>query len=402
VTSKIQKLRVMRPEALSLVFVLATTATWVLATPGSLDRFGTLKGTDFSQFYVAARLVATGQADQLYDWSVFAHALSTWVPGPEGLLYLSVYPPVLAVLLSPLGWAPYLTALAVWTAISAAIYIVSGAMLIRHTPALREDSISSYLLLISFPAFSQLLLFGQVSAVLLLLVTLSWLAWRNGQPLVAGLALGALVLKPQMVAIGAAATLLLRNWRLVVGIACGAALELAGTAVVVGPGVIRNYVGAVERILRNPAAFEPKAEQIQSLRGFLTPIIGYGTATTVVSLIGSIAVLVVASRAIRRIESSDLRFAVVVLAGALINPHLYVYDLVVLIVPLGLIAGWVVEESLAGRRHFGTGVGVRLLYWIPLVAPIAGALRLQLTAPTMVSLLWTLGSDARARPTDGP
>ena len=56
------QLRSRRPEGLSLALVLWSSAVWVMATPGPLDRFGTLKGTDFSQFFVSARLVATGHA----------------------------------------------------------------------------------------------------------------------------------------------------------------------------------------------------------------------------------------------------------------------------------------------------------------------------------------------------
>src|SRR6185436_13688889 len=94
------QLRRRRPEIIALAFVLWTSAAWVIATPGALDRFGTLKGTDFAQFYVSARLVATGRADAMYDWSAYTHELASQVPGPEGLLYLPVYPPVLGALLA--------------------------------------------------------------------------------------------------------------------------------------------------------------------------------------------------------------------------------------------------------------------------------------------------------------
>jgi alpha-1,2-mannosyltransferase len=398
---KIQKLSSTRPEALSLILVLATSAVWVLAPAGPLDRFGTLKGTDFAQFYVAARLVVTGAAAHLYDWSIFAHGMSAWVPGPEGLLYLPVYPPPLAVLLAPLGRLSYLPALGIWTLLSAALYCGAGALLIRGTPALSEDKTSSYLLLLGFPAFAQLLLFGQVSAVVLMLVTLAWLAWREGRPLAAGLALGTLALKPQMLAVSGVAALLLFRWRLVIGIGLGVLLEAALSAATVGTSTLVAYGDVIQRVSRNPAAFEPKAEQIQSLRGLMA-ISASGVVATAATLVASAAVIALAARAVRRADSADIRFAAVVLAGALVNPHLYVYDLVILIVPLALIAGWLVAEFAAGRRRAGAAVGVRLLYWLPLVAPVLGLLRIQLMAPAMAWVLWTLGSNGRARPTGNP
>jgi alpha-1,2-mannosyltransferase len=401
VTRKIQNLRGLRPEGLSLLIVMWASALWTVWTAGALDRFGALKGTDFAQFYVAARLVVTGRIAQLYDWSVFAHELAAAVPGPEGLLYLSIYPPQLALLLAPLGALSYLHALLVWTVLSAAAYVVSGLLVIRGVAPLRADLALSLLLLVSFPAFPQLLLFGQVSALALVLVTVAWMAWRGGRELAAGILLGALVFKPQMLAIAVAAGLLLPGWRIAAGAAMGAVLELALTVAIGGWAVVSGYASSVQHVLRNPAAFEPKAEQLQGLRGLLTSL-GDGTAGLVAFLALTGLVFFVAVRALRRIDSQDLRFAVVVITGALVNPHLYVYDLVVLVMPLGVIAGWLVEESLQGRRHVGAAAATRLLYWLPLVAPVLGLLKLQFTAPVMLWLLWELGAGVRRRSTVSP
>jgi hypothetical protein len=328
--------------------------------------------------------------------------VSAWVPGPPGLLYLSVYPPALAVLLAPLGLLAYLPALLVWTLMSSAMYVAAGAMVIRRSRPFREDLISSYLLLLGFPAFWQMVLFGQVSAFIVLLLALSFIAWRAGRPLLAGLALGALAMKPQMLVFAATAALLLRSFQLVIGILAGIACEGLLTLVIVGPTVLRESAGAMMRVMNNPAAFEPKAEQIQSLRGFVLSIIGGGPGATALVLAASIALLVIAARAVNRAASSDLRYAVVVLAGALLNPHLYTYDLVVLIVPLGIIGGWLFEELASGRRHPGPAMAVRLLYWLPLLAPVLGLLKVQLMAPTMAALLWLLGARVRTRSTGHP
>ena len=46
----------------------------------------------------------------------------------------------------------------------------------------------------------------------------------------------------------------------------------------------------------------------------------------------------------RGTRSPDLRMASLVLASVLVNPHLYVYDLVVLAVPLALAAAWAIQN----------------------------------------------------------
>ncbi|HJY34995.1 MAG TPA: glycosyltransferase 87 family protein, partial [Vicinamibacterales bacterium] len=207
----------------------------MVGTAGPLDRFGTLKGTDFSQFYVSARLVATGHPADLYDWATYTRVLANQVPGPEGLLYLPVYPPVLALLLAPLGLLPYLFALATWTAISAAAYLAAGTWLVAKVPGLRRDPVSAGLLLIAFPAFQQLLLYGQVSALAMLLVAAGWRGWTTGHNALAGVALGALVFKPQMLCLALSASLLAPGWALIGGAAIAIAIELLGTGLLLGP-----------------------------------------------------------------------------------------------------------------------------------------------------------------------
>src|SRR5262245_10751304 len=256
-----QRLKARRPEALALSLVLMSSAIWVLWTPGPLDRFGALKGTDFAQFYASARLVATGRVDQLYNWPAYVHELSTAVPGPEGLRYLPIYPPVLALALAPLGSLAYLKAAALWTLVSAGLYVLAGLVVARQFDALWRDRVSVALLLIGFPAFQQLLLYGQVSAIALGLVVLAWLAFTSGRTFWSGVALGALVFKPQMLTIATMALLGVSSWTLVFGILAGAAGELLLTGALLGAGVFWGYLDTVRRVLANPGAFEPKAEQ---------------------------------------------------------------------------------------------------------------------------------------------
>lgn len=381
--------------------VLWASALWVVSTAGPLDRFGTLKGTDFSQFYVSARLVATGHSADLYDWSTYMHVLSSKVPGPEGLLYLPVYPPVLALLLAPLGMLSYFPALAAWTAISAGAYLAAGTWLVAKVPGLRRDPVSAGLLLVAFPAFQQLLLYGQVSALVMLLVAVAWRGWTTGHNALAGIALGALVFKPQMLCLALSASLLAPSWALVSGVAIAVAIELLGTGLLLGPDVYWGYAETLRRILAHPGAFEPKAEQIQSLRGFFLALGGDSALTTVLFVAGVVAVLLVARQAARRAPTPDVAFAVVVVAGLLANPHLYVYDLVVMLVPLALVTGWLATTPLTSRAMRQVGWAVLLLYWLPLVAPALGLLHVQLMAPAMVWLLWLLGQVSRTPATAG-
>jgi hypothetical protein len=391
----------LRPEALALTLVSAASALWLVSTPGALDRFGTLKGTDFSQFYVAARLVATGQGGALYG-PAFVEGLRDWVPGPESLLYLPVYPPATAWLLAPLGHFGYLGALGLWTCISALGYVACGRLVLSGQPVFASDRVTSWLLATAFPAFWQLLLFGQISMLALALATLAWIAWRRQQPLLAGVALGALVFKPQMLTLAVTAVILLRNWRLAWGVIGGIVLELAAMTMAAGVGVMRAYGHVLRSIADLPNAFEPKPQQIQSLRGFVWTVAGDGVVATALTILLAIVVVLVAARAMSHPRVSQMKFEVALLAGMLLNPHAYVYDLVILVLPLAAIAGWWFAKTDADASDRVVAALAHAIFWLPLIAPALGMFRLQLTAPAMLALLWALSSGARARPIAGP
>ena len=102
-----------------------------------------------------------------------------------------------------------------------------------------------------------------------------------------------------------------------------------------------------------------------------------------------------ARAAVRRAASPHLAFAAIVVAGLLVNPHLYVYDLVVLIVPLALVTGWLVTTPDRAAACVRLAWAALLIYWLPLVAPALGLLHVQLMAPAMVWLVWSLRAAAR-------
>jgi hypothetical protein len=387
-----------RAVALALLVVLAAGAALALYPPGPLDRFGTLKGSDFSQFYVAARLAGSRLSD-LYDWRAFGDELRRAVPGPDGLLYLSLYPPQLALLLKPLGRVDYQAALACWSLVSAAAYAVA-AWLVARGSALGLARWTAALLFAAFPAFQQVLLYGQVSTLGVLAMAMAWTAWSGGHRLLAGVALGALAFKPPLLTVALAAAVIAPSPALWAGIAAGILGEVAAVAAVAGTAVWVDYSHAVGRILATPGAFEPKVSQMQSLRGFFDLAIGHGAASTVLYAACGAALLVLA----RRIASAgdrSMTFSAMSVVGLALDPHLYTYDLVILAVPLGVLAGWAVGRP-EPRGSRGVLGAAWLLYWVPLVAPLPAAVRIQAATPAMVWLLWRLLQAARERSTPGP
>lgn len=378
----------MRLHAVSLAVASWLALAWLHAVPGILDRFGALRGVDFLQFYAAGWLVHRGHAAQLYDWDAFAHRLPELVPGIGDLLYLPVYPPQLALAVAPLTALPYLPALVVWTLLSAMFYVGAVWAGLRALPELRPYRLEAWAFALGFPPLAQLLAHGQMAALAMPLLVAALIAFQAGRPGLMGIALGSLVFKPQLGAFAIAAVLLWPSWRLVAGLVLGAGLQLALVAATLGTALLWDYCRVVARLAASPGAFEPKVWAMHSLRGFFELLFGQTTLATACWLLSAGTVVWLARRAWRRQGSSAVRFALICVVGLLLNPHLYVYDLVLMAVPLACLAASLIDRR--GQYDVRVQWLSYALVWLPLLGPLAAVTRVQVTALALVALLWQL------------
>ena len=379
----------LRLHAVSLAVASWLVLAWTHAVPGAFDRFGTLRGVDFLQFYAAGWMVASGRAWQLYDWDAFARTLPTLVPGIGDLLFLPVYPPQLALVFAPFGKVSYLSALAVWTLVSVALYAGAVWAVLRTWPALRTYRLQAWCFALGFPPFLQLIAHGQVASLAMPLMVAALYGVRAGRPVLVGLALGSLAFKPQLGAFALAAIVLWPSWRLIAGLVVGCGLQLALVVTIVGTTPLRDYLGVLERLAASAGEFEPKLWAMHSLRGGFELLLGQNRLATACWALGAVGVVWLARRAWHRHHAQDVRFAVLCVVGLLLNPHLYIYDLVLMAVPLACLAAWLVarqDPEDASVKYLVYG-----LVWLPLLGPLAAITHVQLTSPTLVALLWRLG-----------
>ena len=378
----------LRLHAVSLAVASWVVFAWSQAVAGPADRFGQLRGMDFVQFHAAGWFVRTGRAAELYDWEAFAAALPSLVPGVGDLLFLPIYPPQVALAFAPLAGFPYLTALGIWTAISVALYASAAWCVQRALPTLGPYRLEAWCFAAGFPPFLQLVAHGQVAAPAVLLVALALAAFLRDRAFLAGLAFGSLAFKPQLGTLALVALLLWPSARLLAGLVVAALAQVLIVLVVLGPGVFVDYADVAGRLLRAPEAFEPKVWAMHGLRGAIELLVGHGRLATVLWAVGGLGVLWLARRAWSRHQAPEVRFAVLVLAALVLNPHLYVYDLTLMAVPLGCMAAWLLSRGPGADRRVAWMTYA--LVWLPLVGPLAAYTRLSVTAPVMIGLLWTL------------
>ena len=380
--------RPLRVPAIALAVASWIVLLWLHATPGNFDRFGQLRGTDFLQFYAAAVLVANGRIAELYDWDTFAQTLPSLVSGIGDLLFLPIYPPQVALLFAPLGRFSYAEALLTWSVISVALYALSIFAALRLLPVLRPYALEAVAFSLGFPPFIQLLAHGQIATLALLPLLAAFAAFKAGQPVLVGVLLGLLTFKPQLGTFAIAALAIWPSLRLLTGILSGIGVQAVVVVLLAGGEPLTEYVSVLLRLLAEPAAFEPKVWAMHSLRAAIVLVAGPGTFATVLWVAGCVAVMWAARRAWALHESTELRFGVLTLAAIIINPHLYVYDLVLLAVPVACLVAWMRQTGQPATAWRG-----RLLFalvWLPLFGPLTEYTHLQLTSPALVALLFAL------------
>jgi hypothetical protein len=173
-------------------------------------------GEDFINFWSAARLAMTGASGSIYDIEAF-HAFEVRVVGNAIDLYHYSYPPTLALLTFPFALLPYPVAWGAWQLLGWLAFAL----------ALRRFAPDGWLLVaFAWPAVFINAMGGQAGAWIAAI--LGWaLILLPRRPLVAGLLLALLTVKPQLFWLVPIALLAGKQWRALIGLAVGGALLLA-------------------------------------------------------------------------------------------------------------------------------------------------------------------------------
>ncbi len=347
---------------LALVFVVNV---W---TPGLLDRAGQIKGTDFSNFYTLGWIARHGPSSALYDRVALPEIAARLLPESRGTYYLPIYGPQVALFFAPFSALPYAWALVLWTLATTVLYGVCGWLVWRTCAHLRAEGSTVAILGAAAPAFFNLVAHGQNSAVALACFTAAFLALRQGRPFLAGLAIGALVFKPQLGLVAACVFLFGREWRIVAGAVTGAVLQLGLTWLVVGTRVMMDYWTWLRGVGEIAPLLHIKPYQMHSLLSFWRLLLPWDTVALAVYGLCAAALVATACVAWRSPAPLSRRFAFLLLATVLVSPHLYVYDLVILAPAFLIVADW----SLGHPAHPLSKPVQQALYFSYLL-PLAGA-----------------------------
>jgi len=368
-----------------LVAVILWIAATVVGFTGTSDRgiAGPLKGADFVQFYTLGHLASANRVADMYDAASFHDAQVELLPESAREIYPPVYPPQAAVMFAPVTGLSYQTALFVWSVITIAAY----ASIVWSTWKMFSDRLPDRTFVVAaaaaFPPFWSLVLHGQVTVILLAAFWGGWLALERHRPWLAGFALGLLAIKPQFGIPLAVVVLASGEWAMLAGALTSVAAQATVVWLMLGTDAFTAFAHNIPGMIAVADLLEAKPFMSHSLRALtrLTPNwIG-------VPLWGALAAIVLwfTVRAWKSQAPIRVRLGVVVLAATLVNPHVIIYDLTVLVLPLLWFGSYMAEP--ARREHsepYWTAV-----YWLFVLTfiPTAAAIGLQASVFVMTALL---------------
>ncbi|WP_063694683.1 glycosyltransferase family 87 protein [Bradyrhizobium stylosanthis] len=307
----------------ALTAIVAFKTFWFARWGGWADR----ELADFDAFHIVAQRVWRGDLDQIYHFAALLKMQLEAAGGATGFMPWT-YPPQYALLLAPLAFLPVGLAYLLFTAGTLALYL---AVLRRIA-----DVNFAHVLVILFPALAITIGSGQngfLTGALIALVCLN----VERRPLLAGLALGAMVIKPHLAIAVGVYLLATRHW---IALATATAVVLASSllcTLLFGWQIWTAWLGAIkESASYLEQGFYPLYRMVSAYAalyqaGLSANISFWGQV--IVAALALCAVLFATARA----TSSSFALGIAVMVSVMISPYAYDYDLPILGIGLALI-----------------------------------------------------------------
>ena len=281
------------------------------------------------------------------------------------------HPPHTTLLYAPFAIAGFEAGLILWSICGLMALALAWSVLRRELAPLSNYSTVA-LSLLSFCFYPTIAWFlaNQNSSLSFLLLSLFYVGLRRGGDFSAGLALGCLIYKPQLLLVPVFILLLNRRWRALGGCILISALWI-GSGFLLSPNATFEYLRVLPQIAQLPFLPSYPIAKLHNVYGFcillFAGFLSVGTVKLLSALftLGGLGLLFFWWRPYSwqpGTRSWDLQMAATLALGLSLSPHLMFYDLMILLLPLAIV--W---------SHYSKGTngraldGDRLLVWSALV-----------------------------------
>jgi hypothetical protein len=332
------------------------------SAPGDRYLTGDLKGADFIHLYTIGHLAFEGEYPRVRNVDQMHARQVELVPASATEYYLPVYPPQAALLFAPFTRLPYRAAVSVWFLALITGYAAIVSITWRSVRDVLPDRRFVAAAAAAFPPFWFLVLAGQTAIIPLLGFFLAWLALRANRPFLAGLAFGLLSLKPQFAIVLSFVVVFTAQWRMLLGGLCSIALQMSAVIAILGVQALRSYFDTIMAMPHIERFLEPDPWRMHSLRT-ITNLVP-GTPGHVLWFLISAAVTAIVVWVWRSRAKLTTRLGMLVLGTVLVNPHLFLYDAIVLVLPLLWLGALVENERPLWRMAYWHAIYMLFVFFL--------------------------------------
>jgi hypothetical protein len=356
---------------------LAVALAWIGLSRHGLDALGKPLGADFPSFWAASRLALQGVPAKTYELAAHAAAERSGFGGAHVLYSAFFYPPTYLLICLPLGLLPYLGALTAW--LGATAYVCWRVVRAWLGPRLRRWALP----MLAFPGVLSTVGHGQNAFLTTALFGAAILAWDR-RPLLAGVFIGLLTIKPQLGVMIPLALIVSGRWR-VIASACATALGLALAALAAfGFSTWRGWLAAAPLARRALEEDWVGSEKMQSAFAAVRLLHGGLGLAYGVQAAAALAAASVLVQVMRRRGDTLAQGATLATASLLASPFLLDYDLMLLALPLA----WLVREQARDGALPWEKTAMFAAFLLPLVSRLVAArLGAPLGPPIVFALL---------------
>lgn len=358
---------------------------------------------DFPHEYAGGWIVREGDPSRLYDRGYFSEV--THDPAVIGFRWrtdgflLPLYPPFYYLWCVPLSWFDYRTAAHLFTAFTIAALFASAALIAgvdRRTRGALGWWVAAS---VCYPPVLESLVGGQKGTVFLLVFAVAYRLLAQRRLFLAGAVFGLASVKPQLMLVVLLVMLAQREWRFFAGLAA-TGVALGVQSLIVGWMPLLDWIAS----MLNPWPHTVMVPRSHNWLGFARLLLGEYSGPAVLGLwlallaaTGIVLWRVLGGRLEYESRRFSIQFAAIVLATPLVSPHLYTYDLSILVLPLILLALEMPEEGATARRLWLVALG--LVFLMGGASPkIAALIPLQFSSLASFAMLLVLLRFAPERP----
>lgn len=313
--------------------------------------------TDFVNVWAAGKLVLAGQPAVAYDWTLHKEIENAAVGYNFPGYYGWHYPPPMLGVAALLALFPYAVAYAGWVAVTLPAYVST----IRWLSGARIG----YLLAFAFPAALSNAMVGQNGFLTASLIG-GTLGFMEKRPVLSGVCLGLLTYKPQFGVLFPLVLIVAQKWK-VFFVAAAVALAMAAASVLAFG--IESWQAFVHWLPITSKTFLSEGQanfgKLQSLYGLVRVLHGSEPFAWVLQIILSISVAAAVCFFWRKKKPFALQAALLACGALLATPYVYLYDTVVLAVPVALLVRVAIKTGFLPGEQMALVIAALFIFSFP-------------------------------------